>query len=527
MQLDDLIKALRRHRVVAGLTLLVILGLGVLAAFIPEERYASSATVLVIPNLEEAGALQVVASVMPTMETRINSRVFGDGAYTRLAEHRGADVDVDVIVDPEAGVIDIRATGTDPEATAAWANAWAAHVVENPPATTLVLVESLDPAIPATVPYTPVRPPVLFASGVLALIGALFTPLAADWLQRRREGPRALIEKSGVTVLGEIPDVRKRFAPGSTSVAATVGFGPPQVVEAFQSLRTNLEIVLVSAGWDSIAVTSTRPSEGKSTVAAHVGWALASVGHQVVVVDADLRRPTLHQLFDAPLEPGLSDAARVDSRALMQDVGLPGLTLVPAGVPERHPAEVMRDNLPRLVEQIEEKERLVLIDSPPLAGVAESSMIVTMARRVILVVDARTDEAEVERSLLRIRELGAEVLGVVVNRSRRRRESKVDYFFDKSRASSRRPAGPSDASLRDLEPIDRPRPRTGIVPDPGRPPGATRAAEDEVVTGPMARVGAATDEGDGYIRPLDPFAPKRLDGRASNGERRPTTPNEH
>jgi capsular exopolysaccharide synthesis family protein len=217
----------------------------------------------------------------------------------------------------------------------------------------------------------------------------------------------------------------------------------PALAEAYNRLRTNFEILLVGKPFAAVSVTSCAVGEGKSTVTANLAFAMASLGRTVVAVDGDLRRPALQDKFALEMGKGVTDvAAGADVSALLQKVpGSESLTVITAGESERHPTEAVSTAFPRLLDALERSDRLVLVDSPPMA-VAEATLIAVMTRAVVLVVDsAKRDPAEIERALSELRQAGADVLGVVVNRVKRptNRSSTYEYYMaaDKRRRTRR------------------------------------------------------------------------------------------
>ncbi|MGO9333555.1 MAG: tyrosine-protein kinase family protein, partial [Acidimicrobiales bacterium] len=178
-------------------------------------------------------------------------------------------------------------------------------------------------------------------------------------------------------------------------------------------------------------VTSWEPREGKSSVASHVAWALAIPGRSVVAVDCDLRKPTLHEIFGVALSPGVSDFFASNGPAeLLTPTGNRYLELIPAGVPRRHPADIVTAEVPRLLSALHELDQTVIVDCPPLSGVAETRILVAKADAVVLVVDARKfDPERLEQSLVQLRAARANVVGIVLNRVRRRNvDDSYGYF---------------------------------------------------------------------------------------------------
>jgi capsular exopolysaccharide synthesis family protein len=169
-----------------------------------------------------------------------------------------------------------------------------------------------------------------------------------------------------------------------------------------------------------IAVTSCDPRDGKSTVAAHTAWALANPGHLVAAVDADLRKPSLHEIFARPLSPGVSDFDVANLDDLLVHTGNPYLEFIASGLPTRHPADVVTADVPPLLSALQESNRTVVLDCPPVMGVAETSILATKADGVLVVVNARNVNFDrLVQGITQLRGSGANVIGIVLNRVRR------------------------------------------------------------------------------------------------------------
>jgi capsular exopolysaccharide synthesis family protein len=335
---------------------------------------------------------------------------------------------LDATFEPGTAIVRVAGESTSPIAAAAAANAASRETVAHPlsPSAKMSL---LAPAQVPTAPASPRKVPILGGSIVLGLIAALFTTLGATAVRRRVRSSEEIQDRFGVEVLSEIPSVRR--LPSETSeIFANERWA--EVDEAFQRLRTNVEFA--ADGDLVLAVTSSAPGEGKSTVAAALAWALANVGHDVVAVDADLRRPTLHRYFGARLEGGLADLSTWDSSVdeLLQGTDLPNLAVLSAGRLDRHPTQIVYGALPRILMDLD--GRVLVIDTPPLLGVSEAAMVANLARNTLLVIDARRrDPAELARVLRDLSRGGTRVLGAAVNRARLRhpRYAQAYATFDK------------------------------------------------------------------------------------------------
>lgn len=193
----------------------------------------------------------------------------------------------------------------------------------------------------------------------------------------------------------------------------------PQAAEAFRSLRTS---VLLSASPVPrlILLTSALPSEGKTTTAVNLGATLAALGHKVVIVDCDMRRPACHRATGVENNPGFVQCltGRIELKgAILPVVGVENLSVVPCGPIPPNPAEVLSSPLcADLLRRLRNQFDYVLVDSPPLLSVADSRILATLVDAVVLVARAHSTPYDVVR---RARTLlygsGARILGVALN----------------------------------------------------------------------------------------------------------------
>jgi capsular exopolysaccharide synthesis family protein len=191
--------------------------------------------------------------------------------------------------------------------------------------------------------------------------------------------------------------------------------------EAYRRLRTNLLYAFVDAPPNVIMVTSPGSAEGKSTVCANLGVVLAQVGKNTLIVDCDLRRPTMREIFGLPGNNGLVNVL-VGERAL-QDVyqePLPDVELkvLTAGVLPPNPAELLDSRrFSELLATVRAEFDYVLVDSSPVGMVSDPIILATQVDGVLLTLDAhKTRRGDVRRAMRGLRTVGANVLGTVMNR---------------------------------------------------------------------------------------------------------------
>jgi len=190
--------------------------------------------------------------------------------------------------------------------------------------------------------------------------------------------------------------------------------------EYFRTLRTRILHPASGPPPRSLLITSTTPAEGKSFVCANLGISIAQgVEQYALMVDCDLRRPTLGQLFGLPCDHGLSDhlARGVDLASLIQKTEVRKLSIIPAGHPPDNPSELLdSDRMTGLVDELVARyhDRLILLDSPPLQAAAETAILAQQVDGVVLVVRWGAGRREYIKTLIDI--VGKEkIVGVVFN----------------------------------------------------------------------------------------------------------------
>ena len=437
MTFRELLAVLRRHLAVALAVLLTCLLAGAAAALLPQRTYRAAATLIVQPksslSTDSFGAVEAARFLQPALADLVETRSFRSRVTARLPLGVGGSRAV-LAGEPEVGspILRVSAETYDPAVADTWANAAAQELIATNPSP-LVDIAVIDPARPPTSPSGPLRVPILLGSGILGLILAVFAALGADGLRRRLRGAEEIRERFGVEVIGEIPRLSPFPAHPGDMVKTRQSAA---ALEAYQRLRTNFELLLLSNQLPSVAVTSYGPGEGKTTVSAHLAWGIAGLGQEVVAVDGDLRRPRLHEALSVDGREGLAGLKPADDvLSLCQPTALPELSVLPAGTTNRHPTELVATTFPRLLGVLEASRRFTIVDSPPLL-VAETVLLAAMTKSVILVVDAsQRDPEDIGRALAEIRQAGADVLGIVLNRSRRRPPRRgAEYYYQNASA---------------------------------------------------------------------------------------------
>ncbi len=189
--------------------------------------------------------------------------------------------------------------------------------------------------------------------------------------------------------------------------------------ESYRKLMTNLMYSASQPGLRVVVVTSASAGEGKTTTAANLAVAFAQQGRRVVLIDADLRRARIHDVFGLGLEPGLTDIL-VGNATLEQGIrpsGIAGLSVIPAGTLPPNPLEFLGGERMRdLLETLRERFDVVLIDTPPVLVTADAALMGVQADGVVLVVRAgKSERVAARHAVEQIAHLGGRILGAVLN----------------------------------------------------------------------------------------------------------------
>ena len=273
----------------------------------------------------------------------------------------------------------------------------------------------------AEIPRAPISPN-LRRSVLLALVAGLTMSLGlvffVEYLDSRLKTPNDLKQHLGVPFLGMIPAV-PRGKETSNPLMHQVGLS--NFSEAFKTVRTNVLFSSAEDGVRSLVVTSASPGEGKSICSANIAVAMAQAGLRVLLVDADMRRPRVHEIFELSQEPGLSNLLTGNAKAseTIQKSSVPGLWLMPAGHIPPNPAELLSS--PRFVDflgALEDHFDWVVLDTPPALVVTDSMIVGNRATGVAFVVGAdQTSRHAARNALEQLAGANVTVIGAILNRA--------------------------------------------------------------------------------------------------------------
>jgi capsular exopolysaccharide synthesis family protein len=281
-------------------------------------------------------------------------------------------------------------------------------------------------------PHEPVGPARLrnvMIAFVLALVAGIGLAFLLDFLDDTVKSVDDVDRYIRLPALALIPAARseKRLRgepapnPNDATALAMVTDVRSPVAEAYRHLRTSL--LLSSAGTPpkTILVTSSQPSEGKTTTAINTAFMLAQTGAEVLIIDCDLRRPRLHAHFNLSNARGLTNCLSGESNDLESLIQTydkqPNLKMLPSGPIPPNPAELLgSEEMRRMLVTLSEKFAHIIVDSPPAISFTDASILSTFVDGVILVVHGgRSSRAVVRRAKQQLLDVGAHIFGVVLN----------------------------------------------------------------------------------------------------------------
>lgn len=416
MNVVSFVSALHRFWWLGLSTLAVCIIGGALFAYGPEERFEATTTVVVLPSEDLGSNIQGIRFVLPSLSAQVQTPEAFDAVQASLPPAlQDSAWDVEVTTDPESLLLFVRSESADRDLVVPVANRFAQQIITQQASDRLVEYSVLEPA--ATVNSTAgARSVILVGSIALGIIGGILAMLTAHALS-----PRVVraddVRRLGLPMLAEVPNTPE-LPERPREIFSDRAMAP--LSEAYERLRIGLDARRTRGRpTTAVAICAIGRDEGTTTVTANLAWTTASVGQPVTVIDANLREPALHRRFGLPNVDGLASSDPVrEPKGIPHVADMPALSVVAAGVSDRHPSEPVLANLPPLVGDLGTTGDLVLIDTPPIGVAPEAVAVASTCRAVVLVVRAnRHSPADLERASQDLGDAGAEILGVVINRT--------------------------------------------------------------------------------------------------------------
>lgn len=449
MTIEEFFRFLLRNAVllIAGIVLGAAAGYGY--SYTQPELYQASAlgyvsvTAQTDPNgnpvTQASSNMQFQYERAQTYLPLFSTRAVGEN----IVKKTGLDLDPDAVagsltatLDPNAPIITVNATAPTPQEASELANAAVesaaieAKKLETGGKTNAPAQVNLVNYQTALTPRAPVSPDRKKFLGIGAAIGLLLA-LGLGWLRDRNDSRIHTVDDvaraTDASVLGVLPGAKDLGRAKSGTMLDPKDF---RSREALRKLRTNLRFVDVDNPPSSIVVTSSVPAEGKSTVASNLARVIARSGQRTLLIDADMRRPVIGKAFQLDTEVGLSQLliGSVTADQAIQRVDGTRLWVLPAGQIPPNPSELlgsrrMHDLIAELSTQF-----FVIVDAPPVLAVTDAQLLSRHTDGAIIVSVPGSTRAEgLRKAVESIRGVGSAVFGVVLNRAKTSRITRLAY----------------------------------------------------------------------------------------------------
>ena len=314
-------------------------------------------------------------------------------------------------------------------------------------------ISQLNQAIPNT---TPIQPQPLKSGALAAVVGFMVAAgvvFLIAYLEDEIRDPSELSQRWGIPVIGVITNF-------SASQEPLITLSKPRmpVSESFRSLRTNLQFSGIDAPLKTLLITSASPSDGKSSVAANLATVIAQSDKEVVIVDGDMRRPTMHKVFKLSNRLGLSDYfIRTPDKmtGVVKKTAVNGLSIITSGSLPPNPSELLASTkMQDVINLLTKHFDMVILDSPPLLAVTDALILAKSVDGVILVIDPKkTKRGAIQQAVEQLKRLDARLLGIVLNNIKVKRSSYYynrEYYYSKHYGKTGTDSTPAQVEVDDV-----------------------------------------------------------------------------
>lgn len=275
---------------------------------------------------------------------------------------------------------------------------------------------------PAALPTRSVSSPAwqtILLGSLIGLTLAAGVAFLMDYLDNTLKTPEEVGQKLELPVLGFISVMPQENKATQKPIPYVASQPRSPIAEAFRILRTNLEFAGVSQPLQTILVTSPGPEEGKTTTAANLAVVMAQGHKQVILLDCDMRHPSVHPRFGLSNQAGLSDLFRnqVTLEEIVRPTKIPGLSVITAGSQPPNPAELLSSGrMEEILQELRDMADVIVVDSPPFV-VSDAVILGAKVDGVLLMVQPeRTQDVAAVALVEQLRRTGANVVGVIFNR---------------------------------------------------------------------------------------------------------------
>ncbi len=342
---------------------------------------------------------------------------------------------ITITIPQDTVILDVVATSGDPERAAAVANSVAAQLArvvldvgaESVEGAATISASVIDDAVAPTVQTTPNKTRDALLAAAIGLMLGVLAAFVATIADTRVRNEAAVARVTDLPVLGVV--TRAKRGVGAGLVVAREPHDP--VAEDMRRIQSALAFTALDSTSRRLLITSSSPAEGKSTFSSNLALTLADAGERTLVVDADLRRPRVGELFGLDGSVGLTTAlvGEVDLADAIVPWRESGPDVLTSGALPPNPATVVTSQAFRsLLDSASQRYDAVIIDSPPVLTVADSNLLAPLADGVVIVVDStKTRRPQLANTIRSIESAGGRIIGIVLNKARASKHRNTYY----------------------------------------------------------------------------------------------------
>lgn len=428
----------RRLWIIIIITFLFIATSGLLSYFVLVPEYETFTT-LILGKVNAGVGFNEAIQYNDILLNKQLVNTYGEIAKSRLvskevinnlgldltAEQLGKKIKVSLVEDTE--VIKIIVYYDNPELAVKIANEIAQVFKKN--IINIMKIENVQIIDEAEVPANPVKPrPMLnmAVAGTLGMIMSMLLVFFIEYMDNTIKTTSEVDKYLGYPVIGMIPKSKDTELINHSNLKSLAS-------EAYRTLRTNIQFSNIDRNIKSLVITSSGPNEGKSTVISNLAIAIGHSDKKVLLVDADLRKPRIHQIFSAENLYGLTTvlSEAIDYKDIVIPTGIGSLDLLTSGPIPPNPVELLGSNkMKELLEKVIEEYDMVLLDTPPVGILTDAAVLSTNCDGVIMVcaVGQTVIKAAVNSKEL-LQKVNANILGIVMNKIPQSKGEYKKYYF--------------------------------------------------------------------------------------------------
>ena len=288
---------------------------------------------------------------------------------------------------------------------------------------------------PATVPTTPIssqRTQTILLGALVGLVLSIAGALLLEYLDDTVKNSDDVRRIAELPTLGTVFRMTNVNQPSDRLVSISQPKSP--IAESYRALRANLQFSGFKQSSSALIVTSATPGEGKTTTSANLAIIMAQGNKRVILVDADLHRPTLHKIFGVPNKVGFTSLVLDEALTLdeaLQQTDLPNLRLLTCGPLPPSPADFLNsEEVAAIIERLRQSADLVIFDTPPVLAVTDAIILAARLQSTIIVIDSGRTRSDMVRSEVeKLQSGGAKIIGVVLNKLDEKNIAGGSYYY--------------------------------------------------------------------------------------------------